>query len=117
LHSFLGLYNFFKQLVHIIVTLLTILIQYDDKYNWIDENQKAFKGLKYVVTYAHVLTLFILGEPFEIIYNASMVGIGAIILQKCKMIVFESQKLFHVKKNYTIGDQEHITVVQVLQTW
>jgi hypothetical protein len=99
LHSFLGLYNFFKQLVQryfIIVTLLTNLIQHDVKYNWIDENQKAFKGLKYALTYVHMLILLILGEPFEIIYDASMVGIGVIILQKCKLIVFESQKLSHV---------------------
>jgi hypothetical protein len=78
LHSFLGLHNFFKQLVQryfIIVTLLINSIQHDVKYNWIDENQKAFKGLKYALTYAHVSTLLILGEPFEIIYDASMVGI------------------------------------------
>lgn len=70
----------------IIVTLLTNLIQHDVKYNWIDENQKAFKRLKYPLTYAHMLTLLILGEPFEIIYDAPMVGIGVIILQKCKLI-------------------------------
>ncbi len=65
-----------------IITLLTNLIQHDVKYNWIDENQKAFKGLKYALSYAHMLILFIFGEPFEIIYDASMVGIGVIILQK-----------------------------------
>jgi hypothetical protein len=99
LHSFLGFYNFFKQLVQsyfIIVTLFTNLIQHDVKYNWIDENQKAFKGLKYALTYAHVLTLLILGEPFEIIYHVSMVGVGVIILQRCKLIVFESQTLPHI---------------------
>jgi len=104
LHSFLGLYNFFKQLVqrYFVVTLLTNLIQHDVKYNWINENQKAFKGLKYALTYAQVLTLLILGDPFEIIYDASMVGIGVIILQKCKLIVFENQKLSHVKKNLSL---------------
>jgi hypothetical protein len=51
-----------------------------------------------------VLTLLILSEPFEIIYDASMVGIGVIVLQKCKLIVFLNQKLSRVKKNYTIGD-------------
>jgi hypothetical protein len=58
-----------------------------------------------------VLTLLILGEPFEIIYDVSMVGIVVIILQKCKLIVFESQNFSHVKNNYTIGDQELIMVV------
>lgn len=72
----------------IIVTLFVNVIEHDVKYNWIDENQKAFKGLKYALTYAHVLTLLILGEPFEVIYDVSMVGIGVIILQKCKLIVF-----------------------------
>ncbi len=72
----------------IIVTLFVNLIEHDVKYNWIDENQKAFKGLKYALTYAHVLTLLILSEPFEVIYVVSMVGIGVIILQKCKLITF-----------------------------
>lgn len=58
-----------------------------------------------------MLTLLILGEPFEIIYDVSMVGIVVIILQKCKLIVFESQIFSHVKKNYTIGDQKIIMVV------
>jgi hypothetical protein len=46
----------------------------------------------------HTLTLVILGEPFEIIYDASMVGNGVIILQKCKLIFFKIKSYLMLKR-------------------
>jgi hypothetical protein len=73
--------------------------------------------VKYVLTHAFVFALPIFGEPFEVIYNASIIGIGAILLQKGWPIAFESWKLFTAKIKYTTGQQEFTTVVHALRTW
>jgi hypothetical protein len=42
------------------------------------ECQKVFNKMKYVLTLALVLALPIFGIPFEVICDASIIGIGAI---------------------------------------
>ena len=72
--------------------------------------------MKYALTHAPVLALPTFGEPFEVICDASIVGIDAILLQKRQPIVFESRKLSRTKKNHTTGEQELTTVVHALRT-
>jgi hypothetical protein len=46
------------------------------------ECQKAFDKVKYALTHAFVLALPTFGTPFEVICNASIIGIGAFLLKK-----------------------------------
>jgi hypothetical protein len=118
--SFLGLYNYFRRFIQGYSTLvapLTNLTRHDSKYNWTVECQEAFYKVKYALTHAPVLALPTFGEPFEVIFDASIVGIGAILLQKGRPIAFENQKFSPAEKNYTTGEQELTVVVHALCTW
>jgi hypothetical protein len=118
--SFLGLCNYFRRFIQGYSTLvapLTNLTQHDSKYNRTVEYHEAFDKVKYALTHAPVLALPTFDESFEVIRNASIVGIGAILLQKGRPIAFESRKLSPVENNYTTGEQELIAVVHALRTW
>jgi hypothetical protein len=71
--------------------------------------------VKYALTHASVLALPTFGEPFEVICDASIVGIGAIFLQQGRPIAFKSQKFSLAENNYTTGKQGLTAVVHALQ--
>ena len=87
------------------------------KYIWTKQCQESFEGVKYELTHAHVLRFPIFGERFEVICDASLLDIGAVLLQKGRPIAFESRKLTPAEKNYTTGEQELTAVVHALRTW
>ena len=59
---------------------MTHLTRKDVKYIWIDQCQESFEGVKYALIHAPVLSSPIFGERFEVICDASLLGIGAILL-------------------------------------
>ena len=118
MRSFLGLSNYFCRFIQGYSTLvapLTHLTRKDVKYIWTKQCQKSFEGVKFALTHAHVLSVPIFGERFEIICDASLLGIGTILLPKSRPIAFESCKLIPTVK-YTIDEQELTTIVHALQT-
>ena len=101
LRSFLGLSNYFRRFIQGYSTLvapLTHLTRKDVKYIWTKQCQESFDGVKYALTHAHVLSLPIFGERFEVICDASLLGIRAVLLQNGRPIAFESRKLTPAEK-------------------
>jgi len=120
LRSFLGLCNYFRRFIQGYSTLvapLTHLTRQDVKFTWTDQCEESFEGVKYALTHAPVLILPTFGERFEVICDASLVGIGAVLLQNGKPIAFESRKLTPAERNYTTGEQELTAVVHAMRTW
>ena len=120
LRSFLGLCNYFRRFIQGYSTLvapLTHLTRKDVKFTWTDQCEESFEGVKYALTHAPVLILPTFGERFEVICDASLVGIGAVLLQNGKPIAFESRKLTPAERNYTTGEQELTAVVHAMRTW
>jgi len=79
--------------------------------------KKAFETVKYALTHAPVLSLPDFTKPFEVICDASIEGLGAVLLQQDKPLAFESRKLIPAEINYTTGEQELLAVVHALKTW
>ena len=63
-------------------SFFTNIIWHNSKYNWMVECQEEFNKVKYVLTHAPMLALPTFSKLFEVICDAFIVGIGAILLQK-----------------------------------
>ena len=58
------------------------------------------------------------GSPrFQLIADASGLGIGAALLQGGKVIAYEGRKYRPAEVNYTVGEQELLAVVHALYVW
>lgn len=88
--------------------------------NWTSECQVAFESIKHALTHAPVLVLPDFdpnAARFEVIADASLHGIGAVLLQGGRPIAFESHKFSPAERNYDTGEQELLAVVHALRTW
>lgn len=83
------------------VAPLTHLTKNIAKFIWTKECEETVFGVKCALTHAPILTLLILGEPFEVIGDASLVGVEVVLLQNGKLIAFEGYKLTPIEKSYT----------------
>jgi hypothetical protein len=118
--SFLGLANYFRRFrqgYSKMVVPLTDLTRKDMRFIWTSECQEAFKKVKHALTNAPVLAPPELGKPFEVVLDASGVGLGAVLLQVGRPVAFKSRKLSPGEQNYTVTEQEMLGVVHALKTW
>jgi hypothetical protein len=118
--SFLGLANYFRRFLQGYSTLvvpLTYLTRKNKPWEWTDECQDAFEKVKYALTNAPVLAPPELEKPFEVVLDASGVGLGAVLLQDGRPVAFESRKLSPPEQNYTVTEQEMLGVVHALKVW
>jgi hypothetical protein len=118
--SFLGLVvqyrrfipNFFK-----ISKPITELLKKDNKYVWSKYCDEAFKTLKKLLTTSSMLTQPDIVESFNIYYDASGTGLGCVLMQEWRVILYSSQQLRHHKENYPTHDLELAAVVMTMRTW
>ena len=66
---------------------------------------------------ALVLTLPVTGEPYTIHSNASIQGLGCVLMQRDRVIAYASRQLKPYEKNYPTHDLELVTVVQELEVY
>ena len=124
LRSFLGLSGFYRRFIKDyakIAAPLTDLLKKDSKYSWEEEQQKAFQKLKSALTSAPILVLPDFTKPFTLVTDASGIGIGSALMQKCpetnkyRVIAYHSRKLNKAEKNYGITEQEALAVIDSLK--
>jgi hypothetical protein len=123
LRSFLGLATYFRKFCENFSSIaqpLHRLTRKDVNWAWSAECQKAFDTLKQKLSVAPVLAMPDLSPdaaPFEIICDASNVGLGAILVQNGHPVAFESRKLLPAEQNYHPGELELLAVVHAMRTW
>ncbi|GJY32810.1 putative reverse transcriptase domain-containing protein [Tanacetum coccineum] len=87
------------------------------KFNWSEKEEAAFHLLKQKLCSAPILALPKGSENFMVYCDASRKGLGAVLMQREKVIAYASCQLKIHEKNYTTHDLELGVVVFALKMW
>ncbi|GJT59414.1 putative reverse transcriptase domain-containing protein [Tanacetum coccineum] len=96
---------------------MMMLTQKSVKFDWGEKTEAAFQLLKQKLCSAPILALPEGSENFVVYCDASQKGLGAVLMQKEKVIAYASRQLKVYKKNYTIHELELGAVVFALKMW
>ncbi|KAA3487569.1 DNA/RNA polymerases superfamily protein [Gossypium australe] len=118
--SFLGLAGYYRRFVKgfsMIATLMTRLLQKDVKFDWTEKCQQNFEKLKALLTKAPVSVQPESGREFVVYSDASLNGLGCVLMQEGKVIAYASRQLMPDEKNYSTHDLELAAIVFALKIW
>ncbi|GKA48325.1 putative reverse transcriptase domain-containing protein [Tanacetum coccineum] len=96
---------------------LTELTQKNKKYIWGKDQESAFQLLKQKLCEAPILALPEGNDDFVVYCDASHQGLGAVLMQREKVIAYASRQLKPNEENYTTHDLELGAVVFALKIW
>ncbi|GKC82355.1 putative reverse transcriptase domain-containing protein [Tanacetum coccineum] len=96
---------------------MTKLTQKKVKFEWGDKQETAFQLLKQKLCSAPILALPEGSEDFIVYCDASIKGLGVVLMQREKVIAYASRQLKIHEKNYTTHDLELGAVVFSLKLW
>ncbi|GKC00411.1 putative reverse transcriptase domain-containing protein [Tanacetum coccineum] len=117
IRQFLGLADYYLRFIKWfskIARSMTRLTQNSVKFDWREKVAVAFQLLKQKLCSAPILALPERSENFVVYCDASHKGLGAVLMQKEKVIAYASRQLKVHKKNYTTHDLELGAVVFAL---
>ncbi|KAI3755220.1 hypothetical protein L1987_55016 [Smallanthus sonchifolius] len=118
--QFLGLAGYYRRFIEgfsKIAQPLTALTQKGKAYNWGDNQESAFQHLKQKLCSAPILALPEGTDDFVVYCDASIQGLGCVLMQREKVIAYASRQLKIHEKNYTTHDLELGAVVFALKIW
>ncbi|GFX69900.1 retrovirus-related Pol polyprotein from transposon opus [Trichonephila clavipes] len=105
--------KFIKNYAHICEPLYN-LKQKLKRFIWSIEAQKAFDVVKVAITKVPVLKFPHFKKPFELFMDASSIGVGAVLNQEQRPVVFASRTPSTAERNYTVTEKECLAVVWAL---
>ncbi|PNY01683.1 retrotransposon-related protein [Trifolium pratense] len=120
IRSFLGLAGYYRRFIEGFSKLALPLTQLTRKgraFVWDDTCEKSFQELKRRLTTAPVLILPKPNEPFVVYCDASLMGLGGVLMQNGQVVAYASRQLKVHEKNYPTHDLELAAVVFVLKIW
>ncbi|GKC54196.1 putative reverse transcriptase domain-containing protein [Tanacetum coccineum] len=103
--------------IEAITKSLTELTQKNKKYIWGENQESAFQLLKQKLCEAPILALLEGNDDFVVYCDASHQGLGAVLMQREKVIAYASRQLKPNEENYTTHDLELGAVVFALKIW
>ena len=119
LRSFLGLANYFRKFIMAYGSMaspLNALIS-NWRADWTETERSAFVQIKAALRSAPCLAVPDLQKPYEVICDASELGIGAVLMQEGHPVAFESRKYIPAERNYTTTEKELLAVVHAFKVW
>ncbi|GJT00734.1 putative reverse transcriptase domain-containing protein [Tanacetum coccineum] len=120
IRQFLGLAGYYRRFIEGFLKIakpMTKLTQKNMKFDWSENAEAAFQLLKQKLCSAPILALPEGSENFVVYCDASRKGLGAVLMQKEKVISYASCQLKIHEKNYTTHDLELGFVVFALKMW
>ncbi|GJT98170.1 putative reverse transcriptase domain-containing protein [Tanacetum coccineum] len=120
IHQFLGLVGYYRRFIEgfsKIAKPMTKLTQKKVKFEWGDKQEIAFQLLKQKLCSAPILALPEGSKDFIVYCDASIKGLGVVLMQREKVIAYASRQLKIHEKNYTTHDLELRAVVFSLKLW
>ncbi|KAJ9558488.1 hypothetical protein OSB04_013102 [Centaurea solstitialis] len=120
IRSFLGLAGYYRRFIQDfskIALPLTSLTKKSAAFNWGGKQQEAFDELRKRLCEAPVLTLPEGVEDMVVYCDASHQGLGAVLMQRGKVIAYASRQLKPHECNYPTHDLELGAVVFALKMW
>ncbi|GJR19399.1 putative reverse transcriptase domain-containing protein [Tanacetum coccineum] len=120
IRQFLGLAGYYRRFIEgfsKIAKPLTELTQKNKKYIWGEDQESAFQLLKQKLCEAPILALPEGNNDFVVYCDASLQGLGAVLMQREKVIAYASGQLKPHEENYTTHDLELGAVVFTLKIW
>jgi len=123
--KFLGLTNYYRRFIKDFAQVarpMNMLTRKDMKWQWGEEQQKAFDKLKRIFTTKPVLAVLDLDKEFRIEADASNYATRGVLSMKSpdelwRPVVFIFKSLSDTERNYEIHDKEMLVVVRCLEAW
>ena len=118
--SFMGLAGYYRRFVKDfakIATPLTKLTRKNEKFVWSDKCEESFQELKQRLITAPVLNLPDEQGNFVIYSDASLKGLGCVLMQHDKVIAYASRQLKEHERKYPTHDLELAAIVFALKIW
>ncbi|KAA3470790.1 DNA/RNA polymerases superfamily protein [Gossypium australe] len=118
--SFLGLAGYYRRFVKgfsMIVAPMTKLLQKYVKFKWSERCKKSFDQLKTLLMEAPVLVQPESGKEFVIFSDASLNGLGCVLMQEGKVVAYTLGQLKSHERNYLTHDLELAAIVFALKIW
>ncbi|KAJ0915815.1 putative nucleotidyltransferase, Ribonuclease H [Helianthus annuus] len=120
IRQFLGLAGYYRRFIKDfskIAQPLTMLTQKGVTYRWGNTQETAFQYLKDRLCSAPILSLPEGTDDFVVYCDASIQGLGCVLMQRDKVIGYASRQLKIHERNYTTHDLELGAVVFALKIW
>nr|GEV39346.1 putative reverse transcriptase domain-containing protein [Tanacetum cinerariifolium] len=118
--QFLGLIGYYQRFIKgfsKIAKPLTKLTQKNKNYIWGEEQESAFQLLRQKLYEAPILALLEGNDDIVVYCDASLQGLGAVLMQREKVITYVSRQLKPHEENYTTHDHKLGAVVFALKIW
>ena len=116
--SFLGMVNCLRRYTPALAELrppLDRLYKKDTMWRWDPEYQRAFDGIKSVISLLPVLAYFDAKAEHTIQCDASKQGLGAVLLQEGQPVMYISRTLTETEQRYSNIEHELLAVVFALE--
>lgn len=87
------------------------------KYIWSDKCEDSFQKLKEILSNAPILVIPEGNQDFIVYTNASPVGLGAVLMERERVIAYFSRQLKPAEARYATHDLENAAIVFALKIW
>lgn len=117
IRRFLVLARYYKRFIQSlskIVVLLTWLTKKNVTFLWGADQQATFETLRQKLCEALILTLTDGVDDFSVYCDASIIGLGATLMQRGRMIAYASRQLNPHNVNYPTHDLELVIISPLL---